>query len=114
MAEYHAAAESDIANALPYARMGRTFFEQGRLVEAELALETAVSLNEKDVESFLNLSRIHLEQGRPDEALETVEKALAIDPRYPVTLELLARIRPLVPKAVDQKKAADQETDGGN
>ncbi len=52
----------------------------GDLEQAEASFENALSLDPNHVKSMLNLSRVLLDAGRPEEAVALLEVALDIDP----------------------------------
>jgi Flp pilus assembly protein TadD len=59
--------------------LGLSAWKAGEHAKAERAFEEALRLDPKHVKSLLNWSRVLLETGRPDQALEKIEAALATD-----------------------------------
>jgi Flp pilus assembly protein TadD len=60
--------------------LGLSARRAGDLEQAEASFERALSLDPNHVKSMLNLSRVLLDDGRPEEALAHLEVALDIDP----------------------------------
>jgi tetratricopeptide (TPR) repeat protein len=58
---------------------------------AERAFDRALELDPKHVKSWLNLARVRLDTGRPEEALQAIDEALAIDSESNVALRLQGR-----------------------
>ncbi len=67
-------------NAWGHYMLGLSARQAGDLEQAEASFERALSLDPNHVKSMLNLSRVLLDQHRPDEALAQLEVALDIDP----------------------------------
>ncbi len=73
--------------------LGLSAWKAGDYDGAELAFERALELDPDHVKSWLNLARVQLDTGRPEEALAKIEGALSIDPGYSVALRLQGRAR---------------------
>jgi Flp pilus assembly protein TadD len=69
---------------------------EGDLLQAEHALETALSLNPRSPEALLGSGLLWLRQGRPDEAIVPLEKAQALHPDDPAISRVLSRCRSLL------------------
>ncbi|MBX7073142.1 MAG: tetratricopeptide repeat protein [Pirellulales bacterium] len=85
LVEFTAAADVDPAQSLPHARRGATLFRLGQFAEAEVALNTALSLNPKDYAACLDLARVAHALGRPADADAAIDQARQIDGRYPAS-----------------------------
>jgi len=59
--------------------LGLSAWKSGDRVQAESAFVQALSLDSTHVKSHLNLSRVLLEDGKPDSALVHIEQAIALD-----------------------------------
>ena len=55
-------------------------------------LESSLALDPKHFKSWLNLSRVLLEQGRRDDALARVNQAIALDPESGVAYRVKGRV----------------------
>jgi Tfp pilus assembly protein PilF len=66
-------------NAFGYYMLGLSAWKNGDLDRAKEALEHSVALDSTNVKTLLNLGRVLLDQGRPDDALVRIESAVALD-----------------------------------
>jgi Flp pilus assembly protein TadD len=71
--------------------LGLSAWKSGELDRAEQAFERALELDPGHVKSLLNLSRVLLEDDRPEEALERIEEARELDAESVTSLRLLGR-----------------------
>ena len=71
--------------------LGLSAWKSGDCESAESAFERSLALDSLHVKSYLNLSRVLLDTQRPDEALEKIDCALAIDPESNVAYRLRGR-----------------------
>jgi tetratricopeptide (TPR) repeat protein len=67
-------------------------WKSGDLVKSEAAFGTALSLDPMHMKSYVNLSRVLIEQKRLDEAIATLTKAGEIDPESVTVQRLMARV----------------------
>ena len=73
--------------------LGLSSWKAGDLDRAESAFVSANELDPKHVKTLLNLTRVHLDQGRPKDALGRVNAALALDSSSGEGYRLLGRVR---------------------
>ena len=73
--------------------LGLSSWKSGNLDRAESALVRANELDPKHVKTLLNLTRVHLDQSRPKDALARVNAALALDTNSGEGYRLLGRVR---------------------
>ncbi len=73
--------------------LGLSSWKAGDLDRAETAFVRANELDPKHVKTLLNLTRVHLDQGRPKDALGRVNAALALDSSSGEGYRLLGRVR---------------------
>ena len=73
--------------------LGLSEWKAGRDGEAESAFERALELNPDHVKSLSNLSRVLLDESRPEDALTRVERLIELDPGSAVGYRLLGRVR---------------------
>lgn len=71
--------------------LGLSAWKSGDLARAEGALEKALSIDPRHVKSYVNLSRILIDQKRHDEAIEKLTRAADIDPSSTDVQRLLGR-----------------------
>lgn len=74
--------------AYPRLRLAGLFVQQGKFAEAEGLLETFLRNTPKDADALRVLSRIELAAKKPDEAVETLNRAVTVAPLDP-SLRLL-------------------------
>jgi Flp pilus assembly protein TadD len=79
------------ANAWGHYMLGLSAWKSGDLAKSEQAFEKALSVDPQHVKSLVNLSRVFIEQKRPDEAVERLSRAAAIDPESTDVQRLLGR-----------------------
>jgi tetratricopeptide (TPR) repeat protein len=79
------------ANAWGHYMLGLSAWKSGDLAKSEQAFEKALSVDPKHVKSLVNLSRVLIEQKRPDEAVERLSRAAEIDPESTEVYRLLGR-----------------------
>ncbi len=94
-----------------YYMLGLSAWKAGDHNGAEAAFTRALSLDPHHMKSYLNLSRVLLDTGKPMEALEKVREALAIDPESNVAYRLKGRVFRQIgqrPQAVDAYRRAIQ------
>ena len=73
--------------------LGLSAWKAGDLDRAESAFVRSLELDPKHVKTLLNLTRVHLDQGRPKDARERVTAALALDSSSVEGYRLLGRVR---------------------
>ena len=76
---FKAYTESRPNNGWGFYMLGLSAWKSGDRVQAESAFVQALSLDSTHVKSHLNLSRVLLEDGKPDSALVHIEQAIALD-----------------------------------
>jgi len=74
-----------------YYMLGLSAWKAGDYDGAEAALERALELDPRHGKSWLNLARVYLDTGRPEEALAKIDEMLALDPRSSVAFRLKGR-----------------------
>ena len=79
------------ANAWGHYMLGLSAWKSGDLTKSEQAFEKALSVDPQHVKSLVNLSRVLIEQKRPDEAVERLTRAAEIDPESTEIYRLLGR-----------------------
>jgi len=67
------------SNAWGFYMLGLAAWKSGDRAQAESAFVQTLTLDSTHVKSHLNLSRVLLEEGKPDSALEHIEQAIALD-----------------------------------
>ena len=92
--------------------LSRNLRDTGRPQEAREALERCATLDRSESEPVVreehrlaSLAEIDLTEGRPEAAIDHLEKARAMDERSPVTLERLGRAYELVGRDADAESA---------
>jgi tetratricopeptide (TPR) repeat protein len=78
-------------NAWGYYMLGLSAWKSGDLAKAEGAFETALSVDPHHVKSLVNLSRVFMDQKRPDEAVDRLTRAAEIAPDSAEVHRLLGR-----------------------
>jgi predicted Zn-dependent protease len=73
--------------------LGLSSWKAGDLERAESAFVRANEIDPKHVKTLLNLTRVHLDQGRPTDALGRVNTALVLDSSSGEGYRLLGRVR---------------------
>lgn len=92
-AMFAALAESARDNPWNQYMLGLSLWKTGHREEAERAFTAALRLDPAHLKSELNLTRVLLELGRPVEALEHVEKGVAMDSTSPEVWRLVGRVK---------------------
>ncbi len=75
-----------------YYMLGLSAWKAGEYATAEEALERALELDPRHVKSWINLGRVLLDDGRPQEALAKIDSALVIDSELDVAHRLRGRV----------------------
>jgi tetratricopeptide (TPR) repeat protein len=78
-------------NAWGFYMLGLSAWKSGDRTQAESAFVQALTIDSTHVKSHLNLSRVLLESGQPDSALEHIEAAIALDSTSSEPLRLQGR-----------------------
>ena len=73
--------------------LGLSSWKADDLERAESAFVRANEIDPKHVKTLLNLTRVHLDQGRPKDALSRVNAALVLDSSSGEAYRLLGRVR---------------------
>jgi Flp pilus assembly protein TadD len=73
--------------------LGLSAWKAGDAVRAESALTRAVAIDPRHLKSWLNLTRIRLESGRPRDALEATSRAQELDSTSSEVYRLIGRAR---------------------
>ena len=81
------------SNPWGYYMLGLSSWKAGNLDQAEAAFVKANELDPKHVKTLLNLTRVHLDQGRPKDALGTVTMAMKLDSTSGEVYRLMGRVR---------------------
>jgi tetratricopeptide (TPR) repeat protein len=71
---------------------GLSAWKSGQLHDAEVAFKRALELDSTHEKSYVNLTRVLLEAGRPGEASTTLDHALELNPRSGVAWRLKGRV----------------------
>ena len=79
------------SNAWGFYMLGLSAWKSGDRAQAERAFVQALTIDSTHVKSHLNLSRVLLESGQPDSALEHIEQAIALDSTSSEPLRLQGR-----------------------
>lgn len=83
------ACNEDTRTTYPYAQYGNALRRAGRLSEAEEIFQTVLGKNACDAEAYRGLSILQLLEGNPQEALETIRLAYALEPEGDYMLDAL-------------------------
>ena len=83
--------ESRPNNAWGFYMLGLSAWKSGDRAQAESAFVQALTIDSTHVKSHLNLSRVLLEEGKSDSALEHIEQAIALDSTSSEPLRLQGR-----------------------
>ena len=67
---------------VPHSVLGFARLCEGKLDEAEAALQTALRIDPNHADTMVNMASLRVFQGRPDDAVELAERALRLNP-YP-------------------------------
>jgi tetratricopeptide (TPR) repeat protein len=79
-------------NAWGHYMLGLSAWKGGDLAKAESAFEKAVSIDPRHVKSYVNVSRVFIDQKRYDEAVERLTRAADIDASSTEVQRLLGRV----------------------
>jgi tetratricopeptide (TPR) repeat protein len=74
-----------------YYMLGLSAWKAGEYEKAQGAFQLALDHDPKHVKSWINLGRVYLDTDRPHEALECIEKVVAIDPESNVAYRVKGR-----------------------
>ena len=85
-------ADSRPKHAWGFYMLGLSAWKSGDREQAESAFVQALTIDSTHVKSHLNLSRVLLESGQPDSALEHIEAAIALDSTSSEPLRLQGRV----------------------
>jgi Flp pilus assembly protein TadD len=88
---FKAYTDSRPTNGWGFYMLGLSAWKSGDRDQAESAFVQALSLDSTHVKSHLNLSRVLLEDGKPDSALVHIEQAIALDSTSSEPLRLQGR-----------------------
>ena len=80
-------------NAWGHYMLGLSAWKAGEREVSTSAFEAALAIDSTHVKSLLNLGRVLLELGRPEDALVRVETALALDPELADAHRVMGRVR---------------------
>jgi tetratricopeptide (TPR) repeat protein len=86
-------ADQHPSNPWGFYMLGLSSWKAGNLDQAEGAFVKANELDPKHVKTLLNLTRVHLDQGRPKDALGTVTMAMKLDSTSGEVYRLMGRVR---------------------
>jgi tetratricopeptide (TPR) repeat protein len=78
-------------NAWGHYMLGLSAWKSGDLTKSERAFETSLGIDPKHMKSYVNLSRVLIEQRRYDDAIGKLTKAGEIDPESATVPRLMAR-----------------------
>jgi tetratricopeptide (TPR) repeat protein len=78
-------------NAWGHYMLGLSAWKSGDLAKAEGALERALQVDPRHLKSYVNLSRVLIDQKRHDDAIVKLTKAADVDPHSAEVLRLLGR-----------------------
>jgi tetratricopeptide (TPR) repeat protein len=88
---FEAYLERKPGNAWGYYMLGLSAWKSGDLVKSETAFEKALSIDPKHVKSYVNASRLFIDQKRYDDAIDNLTKAAEVDPESAEVQRLLAK-----------------------
>jgi len=83
--------ERKASNPWGHYMLGLSAWKAGQLAPAEAAFRQALQLDALHAKSWINLSRVLLDDGRPEEALIALDEAFVIDPVSNVAFRLQGR-----------------------
>ena len=90
---FNAYTESKPQNAWGFFMLGMSAWKAGDRPSAEAAFRHAIGIDSTHVKSYLNLSRLLIESGSPDSALDYLDTVLRIDSSTGEAYRLLGRVR---------------------
>lgn len=91
MAIFDAYTERRPGNAWGHYMLGLSAWKSGDFAKSEKAFDTALSIDPRHVKSLVNLSRVLIDQKRPDDAIDRLTRAAEIDPESAEVHRLLGR-----------------------
>jgi predicted Zn-dependent protease len=91
IAQFAAYTGSHPENPWGFYMLGLSAWKAGNATRAEEALRRAIALDSTHVKSRLNLGRVLIESGRPDDALVELEAAIGLEPTRGETYRLIGR-----------------------
>jgi protein O-GlcNAc transferase len=91
MAIFEAYVERRPRNAWGHYMLALSAWKQGDLAKSEEAFETALSIDPRHIKSYVNLSRVLIDQKRHDDAIDRLTRAADIDPESVEVHRLLGR-----------------------
>lgn len=105
---YREAARRYPTEAWPWAGVGRTAYQLGRVADAEDALRTAARWDSTDTAIPVLLAELLLAEGRPQEALPSLDRAIDVAPDDAWTLALQGRALAAIGRDGEATKALDR------
>jgi tetratricopeptide (TPR) repeat protein len=88
---FEAYTERRPGNAWGYYMLGLSAWKSGDFAKSEKAFDAALSIDPRHVKSLVNLSRVLIDQKRPDDAIDRLTRAAEIDPESAEVHRLLGR-----------------------
>jgi len=88
---FEAYTERRPGNAWGYYMLGLSAWKSGDFAKSETAFDKALSIDPRHVKSLVNVSRVLIDQKRPDEAINRLTRAAEIDPDSVEVQRLLGR-----------------------
>ena len=80
-------------NAFGYYMLGLSAWKNGNLDRAREALEQSITLDSANVKTLLNLGRVLLDQGQPNDALVRIKTAVVLDSGSAEVHRMMARVQ---------------------
>jgi Tfp pilus assembly protein PilF len=80
-------------NGFGFYMLGLSAWKSGDLVRARDAFEHSLTLDSTNVKTLLNLGRVLLDQGKPNEALERIDAAVRLDSGSAEVYRMMARVQ---------------------
>lgn len=68
--------------AIKYFEEGNVFFDKGEMAVAESSFQNAVTRDDNFIEAHMLLAYVYIETDRNEDAIQKLEKAISIDPRF--------------------------------
>jgi tetratricopeptide (TPR) repeat protein len=91
-----------------YNQLGSIYFRQKKYKQAEVVFKNALKIKPNFVKSHYGLASVYLQQNRPDEALQELQKVIELAPDS----QMAKNARELIQKIAQEKlKAPPTETD---
>ncbi|HXU10439.1 MAG TPA: tetratricopeptide repeat protein, partial [Candidatus Binatia bacterium] len=82
LAEFRAIAREDPDDPQVHLHLGSTLLALGRPDEAQAALERCLALDPRNERGLAEMGRLHALANRLDQAIATLEKAVAVNPEF--------------------------------